>query len=143
MTVRDNEKDIQMLKEISAKLTKMLTGNGDGIGMDEDVRNIKRDVKVMSENYEKLTGRVGRIESDTKEMKRMLRDAVGYAGVKFNERNHPGRRSGDKPQEGQTWLKKAWDRTTENIFDKVILAIIILVIANFPSFLEMLINLLK
>ena len=88
-TAAQNAKEIAYLKQILDKLTKIVVGNGEP-GMDEDVREIKR--------------RLGSVESDMKEVKRMLQDAVGYAGVKFDARNHPGRRAEDNGEASENWF---------------------------------------
>jgi len=134
MTVKENEKDIMantksiaLLTEMIGKISRFLFGNGGtDIGLDETVREILR--------------RLGSVESNTKEALTLARERSGITGVVFDDNNHPGRRESDK---GKPWLQRAWEKTTENLFDKFVTAIIIIIILNTPDIIEKFVSLAK
>ena len=132
MTVKDNEKDISIHNKRLDRLEGIVVGNGKK-GMDEIVREIEK--------------RMGVVESDIKEVKRMMQMQAGYAGITYDDKNHPGRRESDKPKTEETPMQKLWTRTKEEIYGKfitaVIIALVLLVLDHVPEFFDGIANLIK
>ena len=96
MTVKDNEKDILSLKARQERIERLVVGNGEP-GMDENIREVTR--------------RIGVVESDVKEIKKILQEIVGYSGVRYDESNHPHRRATDEQRQDDAnrfvgWVQK-------------------------------------
>jgi hypothetical protein len=126
MTIKENDKRITDLEKGWAKASIFMFGNGEKMGLDEKFRNLSTEVSGMKDTQ-------ARMESDLKEVKRMMQDVVGYAGVKFDKISHPDRREGDNP-EGLSWTQIQWEKATENIGGKFVTAVILYLLLNAQNF---------
>lgn len=115
MTVKENDKRITDLEGGLSKAAIFLFGNGDKIGLDEKFRNLSNEVNGMRDTQH-------RMESDLKEVKRMMQDVVGYAGVKYDAQTHPSRRESDKKELGITDRFVVWfaDKVAPGLLQAII-----------------------
>lgn len=137
MTARENERRLNEHEKAIEKLAAIVVGNGER-GMDEIVR-------TSEERLEKIEERLSRVEmweSDIKEIKRMLQDQSGNAGVKFDENSHPHRRRGDN-KEKQSIVVKAWDEVKARFVSAAIIAVIIVLLSNIPEIIAQIIEQLQ
>lgn len=114
MTVRENEKAIEALTKVADKLTAAVFGNGHR-GMDEIVRDIEK--------------RLGIVESELSHFRRVYFANEGLDAM------------GNKKK--QTF----WEKVTANISDKLItafvIAIVLVLLSNFPELIDAFIHALK
>ena len=78
MTVKDNEREIQHIKNSLDKLAHIVIGNGDE-GMDEELRSVRRDQELMKSDIAEIKDTVNKMKpliSDFSAMKKAVFDKL-------------------------------------------------------------------
>lgn len=129
MTVATNKERIDKLEKMYERLAGIVVGNG-ARGMDEVVRDTEKEIAKLNERMDALENAMGITNSELNHFRNVyfLREGLDAMG---------------NVKEASTWLKRAWNKTTENLFDKFITAVIIIVILNIPDIIEKFVSLAK
>jgi len=126
MTVKENEQAIKRMERLYERLSEIVVGNGKR-GMDEIIRDIEKQITEVK-------SRMGVLESDMRHLKNVYFQREGLDALG----NPPPKKPAPK-----TWWGKAWERIGDNLFDKFITAVIIVILFNLPELFDWFIKLLK
>lgn len=118
MTVSANERDINRIDNRLTGIEKIVKGNGDP-GMDEDVREMRREVGELNDRMDALETTVGVTNSEINHFRNVYFQREGL-DVMGNPRV-------------KTWAKKAWEKASEDLVGKLITAFMIVLIINAPG----------
>lgn len=128
MTVAENADKIKENREIINKLSRIVVGNGEP-GMDENVREIRKDLDTFREEVSK---NIGVMQSDIKNLTVMFQRYTGQnQAIIYDDENHPNRRASDKAvnmgiaDKIVNWFT---DKILPSLFSKLIDTIVVIVV---------------